>query len=108
MTNETNKSVALTKCFECREILKSNGGKWDGSAWVLTKAQFDAVDAEIEALRSSTGKSKVAIVKSWDKAEGRWFVPVVVVVESAKAEAVDEDVADQLASAAAVAGTERV
>jgi hypothetical protein len=76
MTNQAlTKSVALYNCYECRDILKAHGGKFDSAAkcWILTKEQFDAVDAEIESLRGYSGKAKVAIVKSWDKAEGRWF-----------------------------------
>lgn len=96
MTNQAlTKLVALSGCYECRDILKEHGGKFDPASkcWILTKAQFDAADAEIEGLRSYTGKAKVAIVKAWDKAEGRWFT------EAPKSDAqLDREIAEYLAT----------
>jgi hypothetical protein len=75
MTNQGVKKVAISGAYDAREILKSHGGKWDSNSksWLLTEEQFNAVDADIEGLRDSKSKTKVAIVKSWDLAQGRWF-----------------------------------
>lgn len=85
--NKTARQVALTNCYECREVLKQAGGKWDAGrkAWILTEEQFNAADAVIEAGRNG-GKAKRAIAAAWDNASGVWSTVTATETDPALAE----------------------
>lgn len=78
----------VTGGYDCREVLKDAGGKWDAAAreWILTEEQLDAARARIDGWRASTAKAKRAAVRAWDGISARRVELVAAAAETDPAE----------------------